>query len=456
MGSPLPSSADVVICGAGIAGLATAFHLAVRHGCRDVVVVDERAPLTLTSDKSTECYRNWWPGPDDAMVRFMDRSIDLLDELAAESENAFHLNRRGYLYLTADASRTAGLEAASRAISALGAGELRVHRDGSTLPPRGDGADLLLGGDTVRRAFPFVTGDVVAALHPRRCGWLDAQQLGMTLRERAEAAGARLLRGRVRGVEVDAAGVAAVRLATEGGEARIATRRFVDAAGPYVAEVAALVGVELPIFHELHLKVTFDDVLGAIPRDAPLTAWLDPVRLDWSDAERAELLADESYRHLAEELPGGVHFRPEGDAASTRVLMLWAYDTSPRDVVVPPPLDETYPEVVLRGVARMVPAMAAYLDEPARLRRPYVDGGYYTKTRENRPLVGPLPTDGAFVVGALSGYGVMAAMAAGDLLARHLVGNTLPPWAPAFTLARYEDPAYRRLLAAMDAVAGQL
>ena len=47
------ATADVVICGAGIAGIAAAYSLTVQHGVRDVVLVDERAPLSLTSDKST-------------------------------------------------------------------------------------------------------------------------------------------------------------------------------------------------------------------------------------------------------------------------------------------------------------------------------------------------------------------------------------------------------------------
>ena len=38
---------------------------------------DEGAPLSLTSDKSTECYRNWWGGPDNAMLSLMNRSINL-------------------------------------------------------------------------------------------------------------------------------------------------------------------------------------------------------------------------------------------------------------------------------------------------------------------------------------------------------------------------------------------
>ena len=97
----MANDADVVVCGAGLAGLALAYHLAVRHRVRRVTVVDEREPLTLTSDKGTQAYRNWWPGPDDTMLRYMTRSIDLLEEMADESGNAFRLNRRGYVFITA-------------------------------------------------------------------------------------------------------------------------------------------------------------------------------------------------------------------------------------------------------------------------------------------------------------------------------------------------------------------
>ena len=106
----------IVICGAGIAGIAAAYELAVRRGMPDVVVVDERPPLSLTSDKSTECYRNWWPGPGDAMVGLMNRSIDLLEQLADASGNVFGLNRRGYLYAATSEQGAAALEAAAARI----------------------------------------------------------------------------------------------------------------------------------------------------------------------------------------------------------------------------------------------------------------------------------------------------------------------------------------------------
>src|SRR5258708_24819113 len=108
-------SSEVVICGAGIAGVATAYHLAVRRGVRDIVIVDERPPLTLTSDKSAESYRNWWPGPGNDMVALMDRSIDLLEELAAESDNVFRLNRRADLLATPEAAPVAAFVGAAAA-----------------------------------------------------------------------------------------------------------------------------------------------------------------------------------------------------------------------------------------------------------------------------------------------------------------------------------------------------
>jgi glycine/D-amino acid oxidase-like deaminating enzyme len=83
--------------------------------------------------------------------------------------------------------------------------------------------------------------------------------------------------------------------------------------------------------------------------------------------------------------------------------------------------------------------MGAYLH---RLPQPRYDGGYYTKTLENRPLIGKLPVQGAYIIGALSGFGLMAACAAGELLAQHLTGSELPGYAPAFSLERYQDTNY--------------
>jgi len=225
----------------------------------------------------------------------------------------------------------------------------------------------------------------------------------------------------------------------------------VDAAGPFAGDVARLAGVELPLFHELHRKVFFDDPLGAVPREAPLVIWNDPVTLEWSDEERRELLDDPETALLAGEIPAGVHFRPEGGTGSRSAILLWNYHCEPAERLYPLPEDSLHVPVVVRGVARALPAFSAYAE---RGRKPYVDGGYYTKTRENRPLIGPAGPAGFHLLCALSGFGIMAAPAAGELLAAHLTVKPLPDWAAAFSLARYDDPAYVASLDALDA--GQL
>jgi sarcosine oxidase, subunit beta len=438
-------TAEVVVCGAGIAGIATAFHL-TRQGVSDVVLVDERPPLSLTSDKSTECYRNLWPGPGDAMVAAMNRSIDLLEELARESGNVFRMNRRGYLFATADPARAARFVESAREAEVLGSGPARIHKDAASdyrrsvpdgFEDQATGIDVITEPALIRRHFPYLADDTLALFHGRRCGWFSGQQLGMYMLERAREKGARLMSGRVE------------RIATAGGRVTgvtvsgtmLAAPRVVNAAGPFLSPTARMLDVELPVFCEQHAKIAFADTLGALPREAPLLIWIDPVRVGWSDDERAALAT--SRPDLLEELPTGVHGRPEGSGDSPIVLLLWTYHLDRVEPVFPMSFDPAYTELVIRGMARMVPAFARYAD---RLPRAVVDGGYYTKTRENRFLAGPLPVEGAYVCGALGGYGLMAANVAGELVASHVTGRPLPPYAPAFTLARYDDPAYRALL----------
>jgi sarcosine oxidase, subunit beta len=208
-----------------------------------------------------------------------------------------------------------------------------------------------------------------------------------------------------------------------------------------------MIGVELPVFHELHVKVAFRDHLRVIRRDAPLMIWVDPTPLPWSKEERAMLEEEDETRYLLDVFPAGVHARPEGGADSDVVLILWTYDVKAVEPAFPFEFDSYYPEIALRGLSVMIPGLEAYA---RHLPKPVLDGGYYTKTRENRPLIGPMPVEGSYVIGALSGFGLMAASAAGELLAGHVAGATLPSYAPAFMLERYQDPEYRKLLATWD------
>ena len=305
------SSERIVICGAGIAGISAAYYLAVELGRRNVVIVEEGHPLSLTSDKSTEAYRNWWPGPDRAMTAFMNRSIDLMEGIARATGNRINLNRRGYLYATADAGKVPWLHDMARAAEALGSGPVRVHETASSpyapSPERGfdvplTGADLVTDGSLIRRHFPFLAPSTVAVVHARRAGWLSAQQLGMAMLEAARECGVSLLRGKVVGVDAGGGRVRSVHIEQDGERLSLEASHLVLAAGPMQKEMARLIGIDLPIIAERHRKVSFPDPLGAM-RSAPMLIWLDEQHLPWSDEERAALAEARRYAMAAGQVP---------------------------------------------------------------------------------------------------------------------------------------------------------
>jgi glycine/D-amino acid oxidase-like deaminating enzyme len=456
------NTADIVICGAGIAGVSTAYQLAVKHGMKNILIVDPLPPLTLTSDKSMECYRNWWPGPGDDMVRLMNRSIDLMEELHREAPNRLPINRRGYIYATADPNNVESMMSSAQEITGLGAGELRMHRNDVDDPryvPVSEhglfdaptGADLFLDQSLIRKYFPYVTDRAVALLHTRRCGWFAAQQFGMYMFEQALAHSVQHIKGQVERIEMEKNRIKSIKVSSSGGVQEISTRLFVIAAGPLQKGVGRMIGVEIPVVCEPHLKVMFNDSLRVVPRDMGLFIWNDPITLPWSDDEKAALAESDETRWLLDELPVGVHGRPEGDG--NMILLQWGYHDAQLELpVFPIPLDGQLPEVALRGMATVIPGLAKYFNQ---LPKPFIDGGYYARTPENRPLIGPLPVDGAFIIGGFGGFGMQVSCGASDLLAHHILQHELRSYAPAFLFSRYNDPHYQEMLSRWEAL-GQI
>jgi glycine/D-amino acid oxidase-like deaminating enzyme len=398
---------EIVIAGAGIGGISAAYHLAVRAGVARVVVVDPREPLSLTSSKGTEAYRNYWPGSDGTMTRFMDRSIDLLDALDRESGQAFELNRRGYVFLTGDPIEAERLR------------RQETHTE-----------QFLEGERAIRARYPFVTDRVVAMLHVRRAGFMNAMKLGHWLLARACASGVDLVSDEVTSVVVENRRFVAVRLAS--GD-RIDARAFILAAGPLLPEWAVRLELGVPVVNELHGKISLEDSAGVIPRDAPLMIWNDPIDMGALGT-----------------FPAGVHMRPRG---ARSILGIWTYDTRIEGPTFPPTFDPGYADIVIGGLTAMIPGFHVY---SGRGREAIVDGGYYCKAPDNRPLIGPTTIEGVNVLGALSGFGIMGSQAAAELVAAYLLEVPLPDYAAALHPGRFDDPLYRGMLATLDSKSGQL
>ena len=147
-------------------------------------------------------------------------------------------------------------------------------------------------------------------------------------------------------------------------------------------------------------------------------------------------------------MPGGTHCRPDGGSRGTWIRLGWAYNRHVSEPVWETELDDQFPEIVLRAAARLNPSLKAYYGQLPRAMTHY--GGYYSMTEENWPLIGPMTIPGLFVIGAMSGFGTMAASAAGELCAKWVAGADLPAYAHAFSPSRYDDPALMHSLKEAD------
>ena len=451
----------VIICGAGIAGIATAYYLATQHKITDILLVDKHAPLSQTTAKSGENYRNWWPRT--AMVDFINRSINLMEGLAEQTENAIQMKRQGYVYGTTVDDPTPLVQGLTQRYSTLDVGPIRVHGDLSqtylasiTQPGRVQpqvGADVLLNRELIRQSYPHLSSDVSALVHVRRAGDISVQQLGMHLLTVAREQGVRLLQGEVRSINQPSAGTTSVEIETQDGLIHATTERFVNAAGPFAARLLTMVDVDLPIHTVFQQKIAIQDPLAIVPRHAPFTSYLDEQSLSWSAEEQAFWAAEPDAGWLLDRFPGGLHVRPEGSGDSTWIKLGWAYNREPSAPVWEPPTSEAFPEIMLRGVSTLVPGLQAYIQ---KIPQPIVHyGGYYVKTPENLPLVGPINCEGMYIVSALAGFGTMAGCAAGELCAAWVADGPLPDYAEALSPVRYEDADYVANLGSLN-VEGEL
>ncbi len=403
--------AEIAICGAGIAGIATAYYLATKYGRDRIVLIDKLPPLSLTTSKSGENFRDYWPQP--CMASFSGHSLDLMQQLAEESNDAFTMRSFGYDFVS---------ESASREIFPS------EHLNGSY---RGLKRNRDIAA--IRRTYPYLADTIQQVVHIHRAGAIDVYALGSLLLSKARDAGLEVVHGTITSLERSPPGFK-LHLRAEDCTTQLVADNLVLAAGPFVQELAGMLGIELPVQSFLQRKFMIPDPDRVIPRDMPFTIFADPQTLNWNDEERDLFAADPEYRWLLDRFPAGLHIKPE---SQTHIKLGWAYNRVPETPKWQTEDDIEFPNIVLRGASRFIPALGRYADQ---IPTPVVQyAGYYTRTQENWPLIGPLEHEGLFAVAALSGYGTMCACAAGELGADWMMGGSLPDYARNFHPDRYND-----------------
>ncbi|MBT4521632.1 MAG: FAD-binding oxidoreductase [Halieaceae bacterium] len=407
---------ETVICGAGIAGIATAYYLSVRYNRHNTVLVDRLLPMSLTTSKSGENYRDYWPQA--CMTEFVSHSLDLINELCADVDpSSVNVREVGYDFISRHAD--SDLFPASYNDDFDNTGRLNRTTDPSKISLQ----------------KPYLADSVKQIVHIPRAGFFDVNGLGSLMLSKARKAGVQFQQANIENIDQREGSGFTLILREDGKQPeKLSCQQLVLAPGPFINNLANMLGQKLAIENYLQRKFIIPDPAGVVPEDMPFTICADPVYLEWSEHERQLIEADPEFSHLLDQFPPGLHIKPEG---KNHVKLGWAINRqqeAPNWEISDDPL---FADIVLRGASQFIPGIKQYI---GNMPTPIVQfAGYYTRTRENWPIIGPMDIDGLYAVAGLSGYGTMSACGAGELCADWMYGNDRPGYARNFHPTRYND-----------------
>jgi sarcosine oxidase, subunit beta len=349
------TTADVVVVGAGIMGVSTAYHLARRRAGRIVVV--ERADVcsgstALASGGIRHQYANR------IGIELTRHSIETYERFESEFGVDPRFRQHGYLILVTTEAEQAQAER-------------------NVALQRSLGVDVaLLSPEETRRRFPYLaTDDLRGATYSPRDGYADpylattaiaarARERGVTIRTGCEVTGFARTADRVEGV------------VTDGGP--IAAPAVVIATGAWSGVVGRLAGVDVPVSPLQRSKfITAPFGFDRIPEATPFV--IDPHLGISLRREGAGILL-------------GIGRREEAGSFSTA-------------------LDWSLADPLVERAVRRAPVLA-----DAQLMRSWT--GLYEMTPDQTGIVSAVPgVAGLYVVAGFSGHGFMHGPIAGRLMA---------------------------------------
>lgn len=378
---PLPERADVVIVGAGIMGLAIAYHLALR-GLTDVVILERGYIAEGASGRNGGGVRQQWS--TETNIRLMQRSVEHCRRFALDLGMNVWFRQSGYLFLARTPAEVERLERNVAVQNRCGLSTRMLEpKEALAVVPELDITGILGAAfnptDGILFPWPFLWG------YAREATRMGAKLYTFTA---------------VRGIELHDDHSYTVH--TSRGAVRAA--RVVNAAGAWSAEVARMVGVELPTYPIRH----------EICSSEPLKPFLGPMVSELSTG----LYVSQSMRG---EIVGGVSIHGEAPTFSMgsrlRFLSLYA-----------------------QRLIRLIPRLG-----PIKVLRQWA--GPYDVSPDGNPILGePSSRPGFYLACGFVGHGFMMAPVVGELYAEWLTGGDKHEIFERYVLARFDqgDAGYER------------
>lgn len=227
--SDLPRTAEVVVIGGGVVGCSIAYNLAKR-GVKDVVLLEKGSLCCGSTGRCAAGIRAQWG--TEMNCRLGKASLDIFENLSEELGMDVGLHQGGYLMIAYTEKELEQLKKNVALQNSLGIRSRMISLDeAKELSPylNPEGALGFFFHHRDGHADPFLTTFAYAEA---------AKRLGVKIFRFTECVGIEVESGRIRGVK------------TNRGE--IQTRVVVNAAGGYSQDVAAMAGVSIPTYPEVH------------------------------------------------------------------------------------------------------------------------------------------------------------------------------------------------------------
>ncbi len=376
----MAETAEVVMIGGGIVGASVAYHLA-EGGCTDVLVLEREAHLGRGSTgKSMGGVRAQFS--TEINIRLSLYALDFFARFEQATGCPPGYRPQGYLFVATREKHMEYLRANFQLQRACGVKTV----------------ELLSPAEVLHRMPHLRSDDVLGGSFGSADGFVDPHSVMGGFMQRATEKGVHLWKGaEVTGILKDANGIAGV----ETRRGTVSTRKVVNAAGPWAAQVAALAGVDLPV-QPLRRMLVPTEPFPLIAREAPMTI----------------------------DMATGFHFRPEG----LGVLLAW---NDPEETPgFKTQFDPAFIEKILTRAVDRVPCFESLEVNPKRAW-----AGLYEMTPDHYPILGPVPeVPGFYLANGFSGHGVMHSPATGKVMSDLILrGHTDLIDATALNLARFAE-----------------